>query len=218
MFKLALVAAATNAHTKKDLATLHGSLDAMLDGLAATYHTDSAYKMSAKNKAIVDAPYYKEIDGSVSLNSVSYYNKFTDYTAYCADDMGNTYDYVYSYSGAYRNYYSMYCPTDGSDYYLSIDYVYGDGYQVHYNRDYGYYGDSFNVHVWNLEHNLTKETVRDAFNHTLEASNDFADELAQISGDIKEANIEIQRKGDKAFETYEETLETIEEIQARATQ
>ena len=40
-----------NAHTTKDLATLHGSLEAMLDGLA---------------------------DGSFSLNSVNHYNKFTD--------------------------------------------------------------------------------------------------------------------------------------------
>ena len=65
---------------------------------------------------------------------------------------------------------------------------------------------------------MTEESARDTFNSTIEASNEFADELAQMSEDIKEANIEIQRKGDKAFETYEETLETIQEIQARATE
>ena len=58
----------------------------------------------------------------------------------------------------------------------------------------------------------------DAFNSTIEASNDFADELSQISEDIKEANNEVQRKGDMAFQTYEGTLDSIEEIQARAAE
>ena len=39
----------------------------MLDSLKASYHTESAYKLAAKTKSdIEDAPYYKQIEGSLS--------------------------------------------------------------------------------------------------------------------------------------------------------
>jgi hypothetical protein len=56
------------------------------------------------------------------------------------------------------------------------------------------------------------DDVEQNFNDTLRASDAFADDLVDISGEIKRTNQEVRRKGQKAFDTIEETADSIEDI------
>ena len=50
----------------------------------------------------------------------------------------------------------------------------------------------------------------------MDASDDFADGLVEVSGEIKRANEVARRKGQKVFDTIEDTSDAIKDIQAEA--
>ena len=71
------------------------------------------------------------------------------------------------------------------------------------------------MHVWNVQH-TSAEDVEDAFNSTMEASDNMADGLAEVSGEIKRQNKVAKRKAQKVFDTIETTSDTIKQIQEEA--
>ena len=98
MYKtFAVLASAVSCSTSNDLSALHRSLEGMLDGVEATFHTDAAYRV-AKKASVVDLAY-------TSANATGgYYNKFTGYYAQpCASP--SQYD-TYGYASATRSYFA----------------------------------------------------------------------------------------------------------------
>ena len=71
------------------------------------------------------------------------------------------------------------------------------------------------MHVWNIQHS-SLDDAHDSFNSTMDASDDFADGLVEVSGEIKRANEVARRKGQKVFDTIEDTSDAIKDIQAEA--
>ena len=71
------------------------------------------------------------------------------------------------------------------------------------------------MHVWNVEH-ASLDDVHESFNSTMDASDDLADGLVEVSDEIKRANEVARRKGQKVFDTIEDTSDAIKEIQEEA--
>jgi hypothetical protein len=114
MFKtFALLAATVSGHSKRDIGSLHSSLEGMLSEVKATYHTEAAYKVAKKARdsdvlslrARSSASSSTYTSYSPSNSSEGYYNKFTDY--YSAPCGG--YYSPYEYSDMFRSYASNYC-------------------------------------------------------------------------------------------------------------
>ena len=80
MFKTyALLAATVSGHSKRDITSLHSSLEGMLSEVKATYHTDAAYKVAkrARDAEVLSLPAYAS--EAVAPESEGFYNKYTDY-------------------------------------------------------------------------------------------------------------------------------------------
>lgn len=219
MYKsFAVLAAVVAGHSRKDIGNLHASLEHMLSAVEAPKPNTDAYRVAKRYR---QADIISTANSTVDVNGdghVGFYNKFTGtYVEECQDQ----YAYGYSYSTAFRTYYSEYCPgsynsqtgtyTNGGYYSASADFLYGRGSE--YDDMYGY--RYINVHEWLIE-NTTMDEVEQSFNHTMDASDDFADGLVEVSNEIKEANKVTRRKARVAFDTIEETADSVQRIQEEA--
>ena len=112
----ALLAATVSGHSKRDIGSLHSSLEGMLSEVKATYHTEAAYKVAKKARdsdvlslrarsSASSSTYTSYSSYSPSNSSEGFYNKFTDY--YSAPCGG--YYSPYEYSDMFRSYASNYC-------------------------------------------------------------------------------------------------------------
>ena len=113
MFKTyALLAATVSGHSKRDITSLHSSLEGMLSEVKATYHTDAAYKVAkrARDADVISLPATSSYSSSASAyytdataeapSSEGFYNKYTDY--YSAPCSGDYYEPPYQYEDMYK--------------------------------------------------------------------------------------------------------------------
>ena len=120
MYKtFALLAATVSGHSKRDIGSLHSSLEGMLSEVKATYHTEAAYKVAKKARdsdvlslrarsSAGTSTYTSYSSYSPSNSSEGFYNKFTGYySAPCHQDQ--YYYGPYEFNDMFRSYYDNYC-------------------------------------------------------------------------------------------------------------
>ena len=206
---LAILAAVVYGKSRKEIQNLYSSLEGMLSTIEAPSPSSDAYRI-AKNARQADA---------ISLHQEynihdDFYNKFTGYyqpgcnfTKTSEDGYGD-FD---TYESAFGQYIRIICSPGYGYYYREIDYIYGRGSESYYSG----YTRHFNVHAWNIEH-PSLDDVENSVDIVIDASDAFADDLVEVSVEIKRENDRARRKVNKAFDTVQHTAEAIQDIQEEA--